>query len=92
MEVATLVEKELIDSLHFPKGDVLFSKEEQLIRAASLDRAMRLGNVSHSKLNIYFEDVEGAKVVCTTIWGVTERYIILKKNITIPIHRILKIN
>tara|TARA_X000000950_G_C13317954_1_gene419371 strand:- start:54 stop:347 length:294 start_codon:yes stop_codon:yes gene_type:complete len=86
------VEKEVIKSLHFPKDDVLFSKEDRLIRTHDLKSAISLGNLEHQKVKILFQDIEGLKQVETTIWGVTDREIILKQGSIIPIARIVKIN
>ncbi len=86
------VEKEVIKSLHFPKDDVLFSKEDRLIRNNDLKSAISLGNLEHQKVKILFQDIEGLKQVETTIWGVTDREIILKQGAIIPIVRIVKIN
>lgn len=86
-----LVQKEEVASLHFPKEDVLFSKEDQEKRKKILEKAIALGNIEHQKVKIMFQDIEGLKRVETTIWGVTSEAIILKKGVTIPIHRITEI-
>ena len=82
------VQKEIIPLLHFPKEDVLFSKEEILKRERDLINAAALGNIDHNKIKIIFQDVEGLKVVETTIWGVTNKEVVLKKGIVIPINRV----
>ncbi len=88
---ALLIQKEVVPLLHFPKEDVLFSKEEILKREKDLHKAETLGNIDHIKIKIFFQDVEGDKVVDTTIWAVTDKAIILKKSAVIPIHRISRI-
>ncbi|WP_394759098.1 hypothetical protein [Flavobacterium sp.] len=85
-----VIEKESIDNLHFPSTDVLESKEEINQRSSDLDRALSLGNLEHSKIKIYFEDDQSKKVVETTIWGVTDKRVILKQGVVIPINRIYK--
>jgi uncharacterized protein (UPF0248 family) len=50
-----------------------------------------LGNLEQIKSKIYFEDQNTKYVVDTTIWGLTNKRIILKRGVTIPIHRISKI-
>lgn len=85
---ATLIDKENVGNLSFPKEDVLRSPEEQRKRRIELDRALILGNVDHTKVRIYFSDNEGLKQVETTIWAVTEERIILKSGMVIPIRRI----
>ncbi len=86
-----LVEKEDVAGFKFPDGDVLRSANDQKLRQADLDRAIALGNLEHHKVKIYFEDDKKKKVVHTTIWAVTEKYIVLKQNVTIPIQRIHKL-
>lgn len=84
------IEKEAIENLHFPTGDVLDDKEEIRQRNSELDRALTLGNLEHAKIRIYFEDDQSKKVVETTIWGVTDKRVILKQGVVIPINRIYK--
>lgn len=86
-----LVEKEDVANFQFPKEDVLIGDDEKKILKSQLERANTLGNVEHHKVKIYFEDSEGKKVVYTTIWGATEHYILLKKNVFMPIQRIVKL-
>lgn len=84
------IEKESISELKFPKSDVLIDKDAQNLRHSELHRALLLGNLEHSKIRIYFEDVESKKVVETTVWGLTDNSVILKKGVGIPINRIYK--
>ncbi|MFK7002061.1 hypothetical protein [Flavobacterium oreochromis] len=86
-----LIEKELIESLHFPNQQVLEEVKDREQLKVELERAQVLGNLEHSKIKIYFEDAISKKVVDTTVWGVTDQEIILKKGVTIPIHRIYRI-
>jgi hypothetical protein len=57
-------------------------------RRKELDRALALGNLEHTKIRIYFEDDTSCKVVDTTVWGVTDKRVILKQGVVIPIHRV----
>ena len=88
IESAVLIEKEAITHLHFPKEDVLFEKEDLDLRYEKLNNALSIGNLEHEKVIILFQDIQGLKKVETTIWGVTDKEIILKKGVIIPIHRI----
>jgi len=81
----TLVEKEEIADYTFPKSEVLDSDLKKNKRDSQIKKAMKLGNNHKGKVLIIFQDSEGLKKVKTTIWGVTEGYIILKKTTTIPI-------
>lgn len=85
------IEKEEISGLHFPSDEVLSSEERRKERSQTLDRAIALGNLEHIKVKIYFQDDTSAKVVHTTIWGVTDKAILLKQNVVIPIQRIIKL-
>lgn len=86
-----LIEKEKILDLKFSENEVLKSKEDIMTRARNLERALKLGNLQHSKIKIVFEDIQGIKQVETTIWGVTDKRIILKHGVLIPIHCIHEI-
>lgn len=83
-----LIEKESIQSLVFPKNEVLETAEQIKQRFFELNRALILGNVEHEKTKIYFEDNASKKMVETTIWGITEERVILKQGNSIPINRI----
>lgn len=85
------IEKEQIKFLKFPKEELLSSKKEKAQRCQTLTRAMVLGNIEHQKVHILFADNEGLKRVNTTIWGVTEDYVILKTSTTIPMERIVSV-
>ncbi len=67
------------------------SKDDIKMRLADLERALKLGNLEHNKIKIVFEDTDGVKQVETTVWGVTDKRVILKQGIMIPIHRIYEI-
>jgi hypothetical protein len=86
-----IIDKEAVSGLHFPSIDVLTDKEEIKQRAADLQRCLSLGNLEHSKIKIYFEDDTSPKVVDTTVWGLTDKRVILKQGIVIPINRITRV-
>lgn len=87
-----LIEKENIAGLRFPSGDVLSSNDDKKERAADLQRAIVLGNTQKRKVKIVFEDDKNIKRVETTIWAVTEKSILLKGGVFIPIRRIHSIS
>jgi len=82
------IEKEQIEDLKFPSTEVLSTTEQINERHAELNRALTLGNREHTKIKIYFEDDISCKVVETTVWGVTDKRVILKQGVVIPIHRV----
>jgi hypothetical protein len=85
-----IIAKESIYSLKFPNGDVLQDTYAIHQRNNDLHRALYLGNIEHSKIKIFFEDNQSKKMVETTVWAVTDRSVILKQGIGIPINRIFK--
>ncbi len=86
------IEKEKIEALKFPAQDVLIDKEQIKERESELNRALALGNLEHTKIKIYFEDDQSRKLVETTVWGVTDKRVILKQGVVIPINRVHKIS
>ncbi len=91
MHVQT-VEKEQIKFLTFPKEDVLNKRKDQIDRIIELRRAMSLGNLERQKVKIIFVDSSGFKKVETTIWGITDKEVILKQATIIPLERIICIS
>ena len=85
------IEKEEVASLKFPNKEVLADNTLIKQRDNDLKRALSLGNLEHSKIKIYFEDDISRKYVETTVWGVTDKRVILKQNRVITINRIYKI-
>ncbi|CAL2076546.1 conserved protein of unknown function [Tenacibaculum sp. 190524A02b] len=88
---AQKIEKEQIKFLTFPKEEVLNKKNEQTNRFLALQRGMYLGNLEREKVKIVFVDDAGLKKVETTIWGVTDKSVILKQSTVIPLERIMAI-
>lgn len=85
------IEKELLDKIHFPHEEVLSDAEHIGVRKYDAQRAMKLGNLYNDKVKIVFEDTEGVKMVETTVWGMTDSYLIFKRGMTLPLHRIHEI-
>lgn len=82
------IEKEMIEDLKFPTSEVLIDPVKIKDRTSDLERALSLGNLEHSKIKIYFEDENSCKMVETTVWAVTDKRVILKQSVGIPINRI----
>jgi hypothetical protein len=83
-----VIQKETVSTLHFPSNDVIASNDDKKIRSSQLQRAILLGNNQKRKVKIVFEDDKNIKKVETTIWAVTEKSILLKGGVFIPIRRI----
>jgi hypothetical protein len=82
------IAKEQVGSLRFPHEDVLDDPQARQQRRKALEQALLLGNLERIKLKIIFEDDQAARFVHTTIWGLTDEAVILKRGDTIPLHRI----
>lgn len=87
-----VIEKEKIETLKFPHDEVLSDVKLIKERETELNRALALGNLEHTKIKIYFEDDQSRKLVETTVWGVTDKRVILKQGVVIPINRVHKIS
>lgn len=90
-ETPVLILKEDIPTLRFPKEPLVRSKDEQSLLRKKLRDSMILGNIHHQKIRIVFQDDEGIKEVRTTIWAADERFIVLKKGVSIPVDRVVEI-
>lgn len=86
-----IIEKENIADLKFPHSEILNDDKAIDQRTTELKRALSLGNLEHSKIQIYFEDEISKKMVETTVWALTDESVVLKKGVGIPINRIVKI-
>lgn len=86
------IEKEKVAELRFPSEEVLKTPEQINERYNLLRRALTLGNLEKSKVRIYFKDDTNSKYVETTVWGLTDKRVILKHGNVIPIHRIYKVS
>ena len=87
-ENVTLIEKEAILGLSFTDLEVLSTEVERNIRARKLYRAMLLGNNYKHKTHITFSTANGINRVNTTIWALTEQFVILKGGILIPVNTV----
>ena len=83
--------KENIGKLNFPSVEVLNTEKKKNQRKMELERAMALGNLEQVKVKIFFEDDKEKLFVDTTIWGVTDESVILKRGVIIPNKRIYKV-
>ena len=82
------IQKEDITNLHFPSDEVLQSPEDIEQRRILLEKAVILGNTFKGKTKIIFEDTDTVKQIETHLWGLTDKRVILKQGIVIPINRI----
>ncbi|MFT6844545.1 MAG: hypothetical protein ACJAUV_000726 [Flavobacteriales bacterium] len=86
-----IVEKEAVSNMRFPSNEVLTDPTAIKLRSTELERGTTLGNIDHYKIKIVFEDDTSVKQVETTIWANGQENIVLKKGVTIPVHRIHRV-
>ncbi len=91
IDTISIVEKETIANMNFPEAEVLAGQEEINTRQYEAERAMKLGNFFKDKVKIIFEDNESLKMVETTIWGVIDKRLLLKRGLVLPIYRVHEI-
>ncbi|PVH27035.1 hypothetical protein [Sphingobacterium corticibacter] len=84
----TLIEKEEIEQYKFVPAEVDRTKEF----ASKLSDALRLGNEFKSKTAMTFMTEDGPKRVETTVWSLTEKYIVLKASVLIPMRSLIDIS
>ncbi len=85
------IEKESVYLQPFIKREVLSDAQAISERRSKLERAVVLGNLYKVKSTICFETLEGSKVIETTIWAVTNNYLIIKGGQVIPIRCITSV-
>lgn len=91
-EHTLLMTKENLHLLRFAEEEVAPTELARRKRSIALIRAMRLGNLFKNKVSIYFRDSFNRLIrVQTTIWGVTQHNVILKRGTLIPIHSIERV-
>ncbi len=87
MKNVELIEKESIPNYKFLTASV----EEAHVEKDKLINSVRLGNEFKSKAYISFQTDQGPKKIETTVWGVTEKYLIIKNGVTIPLTSLIAI-
>ncbi|GGF25592.1 hypothetical protein [Hymenobacter cavernae] len=85
-----VVTKEAISTLRFPSHDVLSTVIERQQRRWQAERATTLGNGYQSKVDIYFQTVDGlTKRIHTTVWASDAEYLSLKSGKALPLRAVL---
>jgi len=93
MRTIERINKEEIKDLKFTLSDVLEAPEAKKLRAADLQRALVLGNLLQTKVNIVFKDkTQKSYEVNTTVWSVGDQFVTLKGGVHVPINAIQEIN
>lgn len=92
METQILQKEELV-GLKFTSREVINDLSQKKILMSELLRAQTLGNLEKIKVRIVFYLENGSRgEVETTVWGVGENHLMLKRGIYIPIRAIESIS
>jgi hypothetical protein len=86
-QVYSEIDKAFVNALNFK--DVEAQSEPDLLHR--LYYAMRLGNLHHVKVRLYFRALEGEFMVQTTVWSCDTHNVCLKGGIWIPVRNILRV-
>ena len=82
-----------LSGIEFAKHDVCTSLNEKNERLKKLISAMKLGNNHRQKVRIHFMNINNQLMeIKAKVWSVTEKYVILKNSISIPISSIRDVN
>ncbi len=86
------IDKYALDQITYAKREVLNDEEERDDRLREIQRGMRLGNTHKLPTRIIFETADGEiKETEATIWAVTEKRVLLKNDLSIPIRSIYSV-
>ncbi len=85
------IEKEFIKSCVFVNGRNQLAVDARKQNDKKLYRAMLLGNGFRNKVKIYFTTTEGLRMVETTVWAYTERFVMLKGGVFIPVDAVVNV-
>ncbi|MDP2189462.1 MAG: hypothetical protein Q8J69_12360 [Sphingobacteriaceae bacterium] len=86
-QIYSEIDKAFVKGLNFKEVEV--QAEPDLLHR--LYYAMRLGNLHHVKVRLYFRALEGDFMVQTTVWSCDTHNICLKGGIWIPVRNILRV-
>ena len=82
-----------VSNIRFKREDVLSSIQEKKERLKRLISAMKLGNNHKQKVRIQFVNVNDQLMeIKAKVWSVTEKYVILRNSIMIPISSISEVD
>ena len=82
-----------LNNIQFKKEDVLNSEIEITVLRTKLISAMKLGNNHRQKVRIHFMNISNQVLeIKAKVWSVTEKYVILKNSIMIPIGSIVDVD
>lgn len=91
MPATTIAKEQIPGVVSLNPTDVLSNEPDKKHRNRMLYLAMILGNGYKSKVKITFESIDGPRKVETTVWATTEKNVMLKGGVTLPVHSIYSV-
>ncbi|MGY6561554.1 MAG: hypothetical protein ACXITV_05565 [Luteibaculaceae bacterium] len=82
------IDEDSLELITFSIADVYSTVLQQAGRLARLHQCVDVYKINKPKVNIYFYDSRGPKVVLSCIWMVGKRHIVLQNGSLIPIRAI----
>ena len=82
------IDRNSIPQLEFLSKDVLVSVISRKSRQKQLQDATFIGNIEEKKVTLEFFSKSGCHLIHTTIWAVTNEWVVLKEKQKIPIKSI----
>ena len=92
MSIPLLINKEHVAHVQFHSKEVLSNPLEIQKRNLLLQKALKLGNTYKSHVKLVFLNAQGETMsTVATVWAITERFVVLKSNMMIPITSVLRV-
>ena len=85
------IDRNSILQLEFLSKDVLLTVNSRKSRQKQLQDANFIGNIEEKKVTLEFLSKSGCHLIHTTIWAVTNEWVVLKEKQQIPIKSILSV-
>ena len=82
------IDRNSIPQLEFLSKDVLLTLDSKKSRQKQLQDATFIGNIEEKKVTLEFLSKSGFHLIHTTIWAVTNEWVVLKEKQKIPIKSI----
>lgn len=89
--ISQVNEKRRSKVLTFPKENILEQGIKQVNRSLELKRDFFLDNSGRDTVKIFFTDHTGLREIETTCWTLTNKAIVLRQAITIPLAKIVAV-
>ena len=91
MTAARKIEHQDLLTTTFKNQGTMYAQEQLQSRHQKLYMAMLLGNHFHNNVRIIFNTEDGIRETISRVWATTDRHVVLKGGMFIPIKAILDV-